>query len=47
MRRIKEWDGCSYGKTTPSLQAYPQNYNKNEEVFVFFSFDGFPREEGK
>ena len=37
MRERKKWDGCSYGKTTPSLEAYPQILQvKNRKRLFFF-----------
>ena len=45
MREKRKWDGYSYGKTIPSLQAYPQKItSKNGRGFFFC--DGFPKEKG-
>ena len=42
MREKGKWDGCSYGKTTPSLRAYPKNYKlKQRRNFFFFFQVGF------
>ena len=36
MREKRKWDGYSYGKTIPSLQAYPQKItSKNGRGFFF------------
>ena len=50
MRERKKWDGCSYRKTTPFLQVYPQKLHvkkKKKKRKRVFLYDGFPREEGK
>ena len=42
MREKRKWDGYSYRKTIPSLQAYPQKItSKMEEAFFFFLVMGF------
>ena len=43
MGEKRKWDEYSYGKTIPSLQAYPQKIaSKNGRGFLFC--DGFPKE---
>ena len=47
MREKRKWDGYSYGKTIPSLQAYPQKITSKNGRGFFFVMGFLKRRERK